>query len=344
VAGYEADLPAVNTVPGFQGRPRDLPAGDFYTDWARTQFGAEVAEPLAQLFAKLDGSPGDGAQRASRLPRPADWDRGPGGIKPNRTPWETERKRYAFVDELAAFRSRVVGAGNLERFDYWLNTFRYLRAIGELGCARGRLDALIEQIQATDDATRKAELAREQALPVRVELARLWERAMTLLVAVVSTPGELGTVANLEQHVRRHNAFLSLHDKLLRELPGTRLPPEAKPGADYQGPARIIVPTVRSAVSVGERLTVKAIVLARAPTARPRLHWRALGDERFWTIDLRHVNRATYTAALPPARGVGLEYYVTATTADGQELVWPPTAPRLGQTVVVAPVSQGSGR
>ena len=63
VEGYEADLPQANG----DTRPRDLPAEDFYVDWAKTEFGSEVAEPVAKLFTKLDGGPdmGIGKRRAS---------------------------------------------------------------------------------------------------------------------------------------------------------------------------------------------------------------------------------------------------------------------------------------
>lgn len=32
-----------------------------------------------------------------------------------------------------------------------------------------------------------------------------------------------------------------------------------------------------------------------------------------------------------------IEYYIFATTAEGKELLWPVTAPKLNQTVVVMP-------
>ena len=53
VEGYEADLPQSD----IDSRPRDLPAGDFYLDWAKAEFGGAVAEPAAKIFTKLDGGP-----------------------------------------------------------------------------------------------------------------------------------------------------------------------------------------------------------------------------------------------------------------------------------------------
>jgi hypothetical protein len=74
---YEADSPPV---------PDHLPSGDFYRDWARAEFGPAVADELAALFEKLDG----------KLPRPADWVDGPGGVRVDPRPWSEVEKEYAF--------------------------------------------------------------------------------------------------------------------------------------------------------------------------------------------------------------------------------------------------------
>jgi hypothetical protein len=334
---YESDLPPINSVPGLRDRPRDLPAGDFYANWALSQFGPQAAEALADLFTRLDGTAAESGPRSANLPRPSDWKRGPGGIRIDRAPWSQRLGRYAFVDEMETLRPRVVGAGNLERFDYWLNTFRYLRAIGELACKRGRLDVIMERIDAEQDQQRRRAIAREQALPVRIELARLWERMMTHQLRVVSTPGEMGTIANLEQHVRRHNAFLSAHDETLARVLGDVLPDRVHPGLEYRGPARIIVPTVRSAVRERESLALKLIVLSRSHVRTVAVRWRPMGQGEFRAVAAEHRGRCVYSAALPPAEGSGLEYYVMAVTDHDGELVWPATAPSLNQTVVVMP-------
>jgi hypothetical protein len=334
---YEADLPAAGTILRDDHRDRDLPVADFYADWCASEFGGEAADALADLFTRLDGSPAGASGRAANLPRPADWDRGPGGIPPNRTPWERERARYAFVDEMEALRPRIVGAGNLERFDYWLNTFRFLRAVGRAGCLRGELDGIIERITNEPDEAAKRALARNEALPVRIALARQWERMITLQLSVVSTPGGMGTIANLEQHVRRNNAFLSLHDELLAGLLDGGLPPEAEPSRRYAGPPRIIVPTVRGDIGEGESLRLTVIVLDDEAPRRAQLHWRPLGRGAFRAIEPAHRARAVYEVTLPPAEGACLEYYITAVTGAGEAVIWPPTAPAINQTIIVLP-------
>jgi hypothetical protein len=113
-----------------RGQSRFLPVADFYEDWARAQFGAEVERPMAEIFTRLDG----------RFPRACSWDRGPGVMMINRQPWEQVAGQYRFVEEMAALSPKVLGAGNRERFGHWLKSFEYLRAIGRVACTRGELD------------------------------------------------------------------------------------------------------------------------------------------------------------------------------------------------------------
>ncbi|MFG0251364.1 MAG: malectin domain-containing carbohydrate-binding protein, partial [Phycisphaerales bacterium JB038] len=339
VESYEADLPVLGSFPELASRDRDLPCVDFYHDWARAQFGEAVATEAAALFASLDGGAGAYQQgKRTHLPRPSDWRAGPGGIVINSEPWERERARYAFIAELEALRPRVQGEANRERFDYWLNTFRFLRAVGEAGCRRGELDALVQRLDKVEDATARQRLAREEALPVRLRLARVWEEMLTLQLQVVSTPGELGTIANLEQHVRGHNQFLSGHDERLAAWLGEALPAAVEPGGRYRGEPRLIVPTVRTVAVEGERLRLRAIVLSHGEVERLTARWRPLGRGAWREVSGRHLGRGVYELALPGLDGRGLEYVLEAEVA-GRRLRWPATQEGVGQTVTAQPAA-----
>ena len=328
---------------GPQGRPRDLACADFYADWAQAQFGPEVGEAMGRLFTSVDGGAGDYSRNtATRLPRPADWINGPGGIRANPRPWSEVQAGYAIVGEIESLRAQVKGAGNLERFDYWLNSFRYHRALGELGCLRGQLDNLMKQAgQETDPAKRK-QMAGGEILPVRLALARRWEQMMTLLLQTVSTPGEMGTIANLEQHTRRNDHFLDAHDAKLSEFLGAPLPAGAQPGTVYTGPARLLVPTQRSVVLAGEVPSLRAILLDRNDAAAVTLLLRPLGKRKFTVTPMKHLGRGVYEATLPRAGSETLEYAVRAKLQDGRELYWPATAPERGATLVSVPAGQGN--
>lgn len=316
---YEADLSNLED----KSDHRSMPVRSFYADFARANFGDAVATDAAEILARIDGR---------GMPEPVAWLAGPGSLAPNREPWEKVRERYEFVDQFAALRSRIRTPGNRERFDYWLNTYRHARTLAELGCLRGQLDILAEAINAEQDPAAKRPQARE-ALNVRVRLSRLWEQGMTSLLQTVDTPGEMGTLDNLERQTRKTLQFLTKYDDLLAEALGTSLPEEIELAKSYSGPARIAVPTVRTQVREGEALRLRVIVLDSAPPADAALYWRQLGEGDYRRIPLRRVNRSVYEVEMPPASS-SFEYYVRARTSGGT-VIWPAAAPRLAQTVVV---------
>jgi hypothetical protein len=304
---------------------RFLPVDDFYSDWARAEFGAAVAQPVAAIFTRLDG----------RLPRASDWVRGPGVVVVNRKPWTEIAPEHAFVEELAALRPQVKGAGNLERFDWWLNTMRYNRAMARLGCARGALDILLEKINQEPDATERRRLAREEALPRRRELVPLLAEMYAYLLATLHNASELGTLCNLEQQSMLRTKLITAHDAQLEEWLGAPLPADAHPWPDYRGPARLVVLTARGLQRAGESLPLRIVALDRQPMKKISAHIRPLGEGNWKTIQVKHLARAVYEARLPAARR-DFEYHLTAETAGGQKLIWPATAPAMNQTVVVA--------
>jgi hypothetical protein len=266
--------PAVGDWRADLNPPRHLPVDDFYADWARANFGFAEA---GRIFAALDGN----------VPGVTDGGCPSGRLKPDGRPWNAVAPHFAFVDELAALRPRVRGAGSLDRFDYWLNTFKYLRALARTRCAMG---------------AKRSE-----------EVRRAWTDAYTSLLATVNTPGGLAMVVNMEIHPGWGPA--------VAKAAGQPFP------QDYQGPARLIVPCIRSVVNKGEALKVKIIAL---PATQPSVHIRPLGRGEWQTIQAAHIARAVYKAELPAMQD-DFEYYITA----GNGLVWPSAAPKINQTVVV---------
>jgi len=315
-AGFEADKTADSATCA--PKERAMPVADFYVDFARANFGANVAEAAGGVLSKIDGV---------AMPEPSTWIKGPGGIRPEKKPWSEEKARYAFADEWAALRLQVKGAGNLSRFDYWLNTFRGAALMAELGCARGALDALMEKIK-TD-----ASLA-GQAVAMRVRLSRLWEKLIACQLMAADTPGEFGTIANLEQHTRNFLDFLTCHDEALKQALGAELPGDVRLSAEYAGEPRLIVPTVRTQVRGGESLRLKVIALDKAPPKSLVCFWRRLGGTKYEHVQAQPLGRAVYAVAFPAGEN-DFEYYLCAETASGQTLVWPATAPEMNQTVVV---------
>ncbi len=337
---YEADL----QLSGPDGRPRDLPVDDFYADWALTQFGPQAATPIAQLFTRLDGSPPtNGAKGTANLPRPSTWVQGPGGIQPDPRPWQQVSKEYAFVDELAKLRPQVKGAGNLERFDYWLNTFRYLRAVGRVNCTWASFNAAMKAVKEAEPADTRRRLAHQTALPLRKELVAQVSDVHRHLLATVSTPGAMGNVANWQQHLMP--SLLTEPGQELANIMGEDLPADAQPRQEYRGPTRVIVPTVRNSLLAGEDLRLKVIVLAQNQPNKAFLYWRPMGTDKYDRIPLGHVAgfpqggapRGVYSVTIPAGqiKEADLEYHIKVTAEDGRDITFPATAPGMNQTVVI---------
>jgi hypothetical protein len=273
---YEADLATTEKTK------RSLPCDDFYADWARAQFG--MAD-VGKVFAALDGN----------VPQVTDGGCPSGQLTPIATPWNAVAPQFSFVGQFESFRPRVRGGGNLNRFDYWLSTFKYLRLLAELRCA----------------------LATPDAEPI----ARLYADAYRHLLATVNTPGGLAMVVNMENQPG-WGPEVAKHAR--RPWP-----------KEYQGAPRLIVPTVRTLLAPGEVLRLNVIVLDNRPARSASLLWRPLGVGQFRAVPLEHVARSVYRVALPPpgedfeyrieataAEGTHLTWPATAPQINQTVLLW----------------------
>jgi len=330
---YEPDLPSIEEPTG----PRDLPCSDFYLDWAKANFGPQAAEQIGKLFARLDGGnvifSHSGSYNAN-LPRPSTWIDGPGGIKKDNRPWSQIQNEYAFVNEMEALRTRIIGAGNIEQFDYWLNNFRYIREVGRFACLLSEYDAVMEKVRKMDDADEKKKLAEETALPVRKQLIKCLENANRYLLETVGSPGEMGNVCNWQSHLIP--MYITTPGNELAQILGRALPADAVPSKSYSGTARLFVPTVRTSLAKGEFLLLKPIILGAKPESAD-LYFRSLGEKNFQKITLSHINRGVYSAVIPADKIRGdFEYYVKVSTDKG-DLLFPASAPEICQSVVLMP-------
>jgi hypothetical protein len=249
-------------------------------------------------------------------------------------------KQYAFVDELEALRPQVKGAGSLERFDYWLNNFRAMRATARIDCLWAQQNAAMAKVKAEKDPTARKQAAREQALPIRKQLVQAVGEACRHLLQTVSTPGEMGTVMNFENH-NLPGLLIGPGEELVKAL-GEPLPADAMPSKEYAGPPRVIVPTVRTSAARGEVLALKVILLSSQPPREAALFWRPMGQGEFARVPLTHVARGVYTVRFPPAGAqADMEYYVEAPFEGVGPVRFPATAPTTNQCVIVIPEGAG---
>ncbi len=328
---YSADFALTGSETTKQ-RSRKVPCEDFYNDWATSLFGADVADGIAVIFARMD----------SRLPRPLS--RGcPAGLKPDRRPWQQVAPDYAFVGELEKYHGRIVGAGNRERFGYWLGTMQYLRAGARLDCAVGRFQIVMQRVKAEQDPIARKQLAAETAMRAYREISTAYREAFGHLLGTVSTNGGLATVMFWEQSI--FPSALGDTGQELSQALGGPLPPDTIATAKYNGDLRIILPTVQTCAAAGESLDLKVILLSSERPSDATLHHRPLGaNSAFQKLSLQHVARSVYTVSLPPpGDSGGLEYYLQATAADQSVTRFPATAPGICQTVVALPANERQG-
>lgn len=311
----------------------DYPVEDFYLDWAKSNFGEQSAGTIARIFAELDGGPPFVPNTAYRthLPRPADWRDGPGGIVPDSVVWEQRKGDYQFIDELEKIRATIKGEGDLERFDYWLNTFRYLRAVGAFACSAGEVKRLVEGVEKESEANRAAYW--DQIVSIRKRQIGDLEEIYTWLIKTISTSAELGTIANWQQHLRE--IYLEKPAKQIEQLMGKRLPIECWPSDRRLAVTKMVIPTVRTAIRRGEGLRLKALFYGEQPRTVV-IKWKKLGQPSSQALEFKNVARNVYEVSIPASRMADdIEYYVDAVGKDGATYRFPATAEKINQTVVV---------
>ncbi len=316
---------------------RDLPTSDFYTDWVKTEFGIENQQ-LVDLFVRLD-SKGTELKEGQKDDSPlnvTDWIDGPGGLMTNKSLKDLEARieRYSFIPEMEAMQKLISGAGNQERFNYWLTNLKYNKSLVETAFVFKQLEFEVDQVNKENNDESKLLFAREDALPLRLELANKWQQTMELLLSKVSTTGEMGMIANLEMHNGHRNQNLTKQDHFFQEM-GISLPDEAFPNNEYIGKTRVIVPTDQSVLTKGNDFYLRVRMLSSQKEISGKLMWRQLGKGKFKSIDLKKMDRNVFDVLLPASEiTTDFEYYIEVTA--GSEMVkFPATTPDINRTVVL---------
>lgn len=325
-AGWEADT-YTKEIPANQ---RDYPVDDLYYEWATLQFGKIAAKQTAAIFENLDGAPIDGFGKTeiiANFPRSSAWgEKGPGIITVNKKPWSEVEKSYNFISEFEKCKSLVQGTGNQERYDYWLQTFYYARTQGHLGCILGEMDTLSKQINSTSDTQIKVKLANE-LLAARDKAAVKWGDMVTHLLQTVSTTGEMGTIANIEQHNMEQMRYLVRYDSLLRKTLANEVQSVAL-SIKYSGPSRLVVSTKQTNLHSSDGLNIRVRVLTSSDILTATIFWKQLGSKKFKQKLLTNERDNVYRINLNPDefRKTDFEYYIEVKLSTGSRLKYPSLA------------------
>jgi hypothetical protein len=287
-----------------------------------------VADVAAKIFGMLDGTMQGG--KTTLIPRPGDWSGGPGGIRPDSVKWEERKADYLFVDEFEKLSESVSGAGNKERFDYWLNTFKYLKAIGKFACSTGEINRIVKTVK-SDSIADKTELIKSFTDLRAVQIDEFKE-IISYLVRTIYTTGELGTMTNWQQH--NYTQLIYIPGKEFEKITGQKLPASCWPSNKDLNINRIIVPTLRTTLKKGEDLKLK-IIITDDNVRSAILYWRPIGKSRYFNIELKNVNRWVWFVSLPAHNlAEDFEYYIEVKSLSGT-MIFPSSYPERDQTVVV---------
>jgi hypothetical protein len=301
-----------------QARTSRMPALDTYwTDWGRGMFGGAAGAEAGRIMRQFDGRHLAINSLVNAAAPPAS---------------ERISEVFAPLQAMESLRPRIKGAGNLERYDYWLNLIRASELRVRIWNLADRLSAKIAEAQAMVEADQQRRFVRDQVLPARLAVSRSYEEMVAAFVSCAKSTGEVGAIALLEYGVR--GPQVTAHDAAIQKLLGEPLPAEAALSTAYRGAPRIYVSAKRTQVKVGEAQEVRACVLSASKCTGVKLHWRALGAGKFKPVLGAHKGRQTYSVKLPAQSSGTVEYYLEAVLEDGQKIVWPATAPALNQTVI----------
>lgn len=306
-----------------------------WSTWAAASFGPKAGPAAAAVFGGID---------SFDTPRPVNWVNGPGGLRPDATQCGQGTTTYAFVDTFCALGPVVssdpqADAASMEQFNYWCDSFQYMRAIAATECAWSQYTSAFDTVSKIRDPAQRIAQALALVIPARAALVGNATVMMTHQLRSVSTVGERGITTNLHSHSLVQALFSQ--DTLILQLANlTQLPADCVIPTDYQSDPMLRVPSPRSVAAQGESLTIKSFVLApsaRAPT-QLQAFVRPLGaTSQPWTPVA--VSRVTPGRSVfvtdPIVVNQDIEWYMSATLADGTQLLYPPGAPTATVSVVV---------
>jgi hypothetical protein len=320
------------SMEGSDRKIRDMESLDFYIEWCRIQFGEEVSDQLATIFTSLDGVKEKTVNlqgEMSNLPRPANWTNGPGGIAELKYQWDSVKVKFNFIDEYEKIRPLVSGKGNLERFDFWLNQFKYLEAFEKLACSMNNYRIEAKNLEKLKEKEEKNITIEKLKTLVKQEAEELRE-IHKYLISSVTTWGGLGNITNWQQH----NMPLQILPQIRQivNITGDSLWVDGLFPDNIAEVSRIIVPSPQTMIRKGNDYTVKVICFNIKPETAG-IYWRPLGKKEYQQADLKRISETYWMATIPSMSISGdFEYYIRID--DGKEYLFPASAPIINHAVV----------
>lgn len=302
-----------------------MKSSQFWSSWVESRFGiSKKTKSGAIIISSFE------AIDSFNMPIVTQWVKGPGAL----TVECSDMSKFSFVKVLESQRNNITGFANLDRFDYWLSQFRFLKAMASTGCAIKIYDEIMTSIRTQPTPAEKQALAKSAGVPARINLVKNVTNMMTQLQNTLTTPGEIGTYMNIASHSLLVD--VGNGSDLVEYLNGS-LPPSAIVPNTYQGDkGRIIVPVVRTTLSKQENLNIRVLVLANKSCDCVSITFASISGSPSTTQKLNNTAREVYHATIIPSQvpGGDLMYYIEAKCGT-EVLFFPSGAPAIMQTVVV---------
>jgi hypothetical protein len=325
---------------------RKLPVKDFYKDFTTINFGEEANAEIAEIFISLDNfNPVSVAMNCptgslhpyhQTIENPYTTANSKTEVPDELISWEIASKDFWFVEKMESIRTKIKGNGNIERFDFWLNTFRYHKQILKVRYTLSLFEIAMKNLKKQAGFEAQYAFAYSNVIPVYTNLLKEFEMLVTIQMNLVSTNGGIANIVNIMNHKDFYQMVVENPANALKEIIGNDLPQELIPHRDYKGKSRIFMTTVKTNILEGESLIVKVNSLSKSKPTAITLNWRPLGGSIYSKIPLNQVNNGIYDTIIDSKKiaGKDFEYFIEASFGDGT-IFYPPSAKEINNTVIV---------
>ena len=166
-------------------------------------------------------------------------------------------------------KKHIVGKGNNERYDYWLNSMKIVKKMGEFGCIRYLLDKYYNNKEYS------------KALVERIKLARVFEDIITLLLEKTYNISDMGEIINMEL-LNWKEFITNKYDKVLKEKNNNT--DAMNLSKEYKGSPKIIVLNQINQLYNTDKFNITIAILGIKET--PELYISELGKINLQNICL----------------------------------------------------------
>lgn len=310
---------------------RSLTSPSFFNSWCQASFGKSAGRVLAPLFSNIDGS---------RLPRPATWVQGPGGLFPSKGQCNQARSSYSFLRDFAAVDTSAMTTEEKERYDFWWEAFHFMFSSAKFSCAWSEAEAVIADILKVSPSDLDAVSAmKKSCIPSlsakRAQMVANATQMMSHFMATVKSKSDYGIAFNLASHSLL-KAFASQEQRVQPySWPKLQPIPDSLP----EGKCRLILPTRRTVSTSGQLFVLEATFLARkCQFERFELHYVSLGSTAEpGVVAFKRIGEVgcAFQASLRPETSFEWYAMVVSDQCPSGEVRFPTDAPARKQTVVL---------